>query len=280
MVDTATNNSAPMRRFGRETATSFTLDYTRAPSTTPAGIVCFGPRMAITTDSSLGASDRRRERLDAGLYFTGTLLQRATLFIALPLLLQRLSTAEYGAFGLLQSALNLLAPVVSLNLPATATRLYFDGATDADRHAIATRLSVLSTCFGLAGGALVWLCILAGRGAMASLLGLPEHEAFVAATLVVVGALGSNHLQMAWSLWRARNFALHTAVATVIMGGLFVGLVAMLAHTRRLDVVTAMAAYAGATALVGVVANILAVSGTRERGPVSYTALAGEALRY
>src|SRR6202008_2186987 len=50
----------------------------------------------------------RRERLDAAIYFAGTLFQRLSLFLALPLLLHSLSAAEYGTFGLLQSAVNLL----------------------------------------------------------------------------------------------------------------------------------------------------------------------------
>ncbi len=220
----------------------------------------------------------RRERLDAAIYFAGTLFQRLSLFLALPLLLRTLSAAEYGTFGLLQSAVNLLPAILTLNLPATATRLFFDGATEGERQAIATRLTVLSGSVGLVGGAVVWLCAHAYRGQAAAFLGVPDDQAMLVTTLVLVGALGANHLQVAWGLWVAQNRALHTATALSLNGLLFLGGVAGLAATHRLGAITAIGAYACATALVGIIANILALKRWTGGGG-SYGALGREALR-
>jgi O-antigen/teichoic acid export membrane protein len=222
----------------------------------------------------------RRERLDAAIYFAGTLFQRLSLFLALPLLLRSLSAAEFGTFGLLQSAVNLLPAILTLNLPATATRLFFDGATEAERQTIATRLTVLSGALGLLASAVVWLCANAYRSETARVLGVPEGQVMLATTLVLVGALGSNHLQVAWGLWRAQNRALHTAIAISLAGLLFLAGVAALSATHRLGAVTAIGAYACATALVGITANGLVLQRGPRRGGSSYAALGRDALRY
>ena len=130
----------------------------------------------LSPSASQPTSPRRRDHLDAGLYFAGTLFQRITLFLALPLLLRSLSVAEYGAFGLLQSAMNLLPAILTLNIPATVTRLFFDGTTPPERSTIVTKLSVVSAGLGLLSGLLVWLCAAAFRKGAANLLGIPEPE--------------------------------------------------------------------------------------------------------
>jgi O-antigen/teichoic acid export membrane protein len=220
------------------------------------------------------------DRLEAAIYFTGTLLQRASLFLALPFLLRSLAAAEYGAFGLLQSAMNLLPAILALNLPATVTRLFFDGPTPLERRAIALKLTVLSASAGLITGLAVWGGAWALRPALATLLGISQRHVLLAATLVLAGALGSNHLQVAWGIWRADNRAARTAGANAANGLLFLAAVVALAATRRLGVVTAVAAYAGATAVVGLAANALAVLPSPLRGRASYASVAGEALRY
>ena len=221
-----------------------------------------------------------RERRDAAFYFSGTLFQRLALFLALPLLLRTLSAAEYGTFGLLQSAVNLLPAILTLNLPATVTRLFFDGTTETERQAIVTRLTVLAGACGLIASALVWLCANEYRSQTASLLGVPEAQAMLATTLVLVGALGSNHLQVAWGVWRAQNRAIQTAIALSLSGLVFLGGIAFLAATHRLDAVTAIGAYACATALVGLIANGLALRMGPTGGGKSYVSLGNEALRY
>lgn len=221
----------------------------------------------------------RRERLDAAIYFGGVLFQRLSLFLALPLLLRNLSAAEYGTFGLLQSAVNLIPAILALNLPATVTRLFFDGGTEAERQAIATKLTVLSGTVGLAGGAVVWMCANTYRSQTAALLGVPGTQVMVATTWVVVGSLGSNHLQVAWGLWRAQNRALHTAVALSLSGLLFLGAIAALATTHQLGAVTAIGAYACATALVGLTANLLVLQRGPAAGHKRYAVLGREALR-
>ena len=242
--------------------------------------------MSPSTGSIVGASilrrwsKPRREHLDAGLYFVGTLFQRISLFLALPLLLRSLSAAQYGAFGLLQSAINLLPAVLSLNLPATVTRLYFDGSTDSERRAIATKLTVLSACLGLLGASVVWLWVDAYPAPAAQVLGLAERDALLATTLVLIGSLGSNHLQMGWGIWRAQNLAVRTATASALSGVLFLAAVGALASTHRLGVVSAIGAYAGATALVGLSANALAVAANLTGEGISYSTLGREALRY
>src|SRR5205807_1752429 len=141
------------------------------------------------------------------------------------------STAEYGIFGLLQSAMNLLPAILALNIPATVTRLVFDGTSPPERHAIARRLSVLSAGLGLLASILIWLCAIAFRGATATVLGIPEQDVVVVTTLLLIGVLGSNHLQVAWGVWRAANRAAHTAIANALSGLLFLGAVFVLAAT-------------------------------------------------
>ena len=83
-----------------------------------------------------------------------------------------------------------------------------------ERRSIATKLTVLSAAFGLVGSCCVLLLANANRAGAASLLGVSANDVMLATTLVLVGALGSNHLQVAWSIWRAENRAVHTAVAS------------------------------------------------------------------
>jgi O-antigen/teichoic acid export membrane protein len=221
-----------------------------------------------------------RERWDAGAYFAGTLLQRVSLFLALPFLLRSLSAADYGAFGLLQSAVTLLPAILTLNVTAGITRLFFDGNTPLERGAIASKLTVLSAGAGVGTATAMWLSAAAARHATAAVLGVPPDDAILAAALVLVGALGSNHLQIAWSIWRAENRATVTAIANASSGALFFAAIAVLAREHRLGVMSAIAAYAGATALVGIAANILAVLGRPRRGGMRFATLAREALRY
>jgi len=225
-------------------------------------------------------SARRRDHLDAGFYFAGTLFQRVSLFLALPFLLRSLSTAEYGAFGLLQSAMNLLPAILTLNIPAAVTRLYFDGATPSERRTIVTKLSALSAGLGLLAGFLVWISVAVFRARVANLLGMPESEAVFATTLVLIGVLGSNHLQVAWGIWRAENRAAHTATANALSGLLFLAAIGVLAATNQLGAASAIGAYACATALIGLSANAVAVAGNPMWGGTSSSPLAREALRY
>jgi len=221
-----------------------------------------------------------RERFDAGAYFAGTVFQRASLFLAVPFLLRSLAAAEYGVFGLLQSAVTLLPAVLALNIPIGITRLLFDGRTPPERGGIAFKLSVLSAGIGLVAALALWSCAASAQGAVAALLGVPQQEAIPATTLVLVGALGSNHLQMAWGIWRAENRSLPTAIATAGSGLLFLLAIAFLAATHRLGVITAIGAYAGATALIGVASNIIAILDGPGRGATSYSILARRALSY
>jgi O-antigen/teichoic acid export membrane protein len=225
-------------------------------------------------------ANQGRDRRDAGLYFAGMLVQRLGLFLALPMLLRALTVAQYGSFGLLQSAVNLLPPILALNVPATVTRLYFDGASSEDRAAIASQLSLLSGSLSLGIGLLAWVASTLDRMRTAALLGVPTQEVAVATLLVLVGAVGSNHLQVAWGIWRAKNQALHTAIASGLSSLLFVIAVGWLAHTSRLGIMSAIAAYAGATGIVGLAANLLATDLRPARfGPPSVT-LTREALHY
>jgi len=176
--------------------------------------------------------------------------------------------------------MNLLPAILTLNIPVAVTRLYFDGATPRERRTIVTKLSALSAGLGLLGGFLVWMCAAAFRARAANLLGMPEPEAVLATTLVLIGVLGSNHLQVAWGIWRAENRAAHTATANALSGLLFLAAVGVLAVTNRLGAVSAIGAYACATALIGLSANAVAVAGNPMWGGTSYFAIAREALRY
>jgi O-antigen/teichoic acid export membrane protein len=234
----------------------------------------------LTSPPAARQGGHARERLDAGLYFAGTLFQRISLFLAVPFLLRTLSTAEYGAFGLLQSAVNLLPALVSLNLPATVTRLFFDGASTEERRAIGLKLSVLSAGTGLIAAFAVWICAAAARHTTALWLGVIPEDALLATSLVLIGSLGSNHLQVAWGIWRAENRALQTAIANTVNGLLFLAAITALAVTHRLGVISAVGAYAGAMAVIGLGANVAAIAGSPSRGGASYRVLARHALHY
>ena len=85
---------------------------------------------------------------------------------------------------------------------------------------------------------------------------------------------------MGWGIWRAQNLAVRTATASALSGVLFLAAVGALASTHRLGVVSAIGAYAGATALVGLSANALAVAANLTGEGISYSTLGREALRY
>jgi O-antigen/teichoic acid export membrane protein len=208
------------------------------------------------------------------------LFQRLGLFLALPMLLRALTVAEYGSFGLLQSAVNLLPPILALNVPVTVTRLYFDGTSPEDRGAIATQLSLLSATLSLVLGLLAWVASSVNRTQTAALLGVPTQEVTVATLLVLVGALGSNHLQVAWGIWRAKNQAPYTAVASGLSSLVFVVAIGWLAHTSKLGIMSAIAAYAGATGVVGLAANLLATGLRPTRFGLPSMTLTREALHY
>ena len=67
-----------------------------------------------------------QERRDVALFVIAAAAQRVGPMLILPLLLAHLTLAEYGRFALVQSAIALLPLLVSLNIPAAITRLYFD----------------------------------------------------------------------------------------------------------------------------------------------------------
>src|SRR5438445_8686827 len=111
-----------------------------------------------------------RDRRAAAVYIFGTVLQRTSLILFLPVLLRRLTVSEYGAFGLLQSVISLFPGILTLNLPAIVTRLYFDGPTPDDRKRVAAQTSLLALVAGLLLTLVVLtLCVL-GRIGLGSAL--------------------------------------------------------------------------------------------------------------
>jgi O-antigen/teichoic acid export membrane protein len=218
-------------------------------------------------------------RRDAAVYICATALQRATLFLVLPLLLSRLSIAEYGAFGLLQSIISLFPALLTLNLPATVTRLYFDGPSQTARNRIVAQLSLLALTIGAIVTGSSIAAVLSAQEWFGVLLGVKPPVAVLAISLALLGAFGSAQLQVAYGIWRAEQRSLVAAGANVGTAVLFLGAAGLLAAMDRLTLVTALGAMGGAFLVGGVLATSLATRWSSiRRGPLHD--VFREAVRY
>ncbi len=75
------------------------------------------------------------------IYFVAATLPRIASLILLPLYSRRLSATDYGQYGLAQTAIAFLPPVLSLGLSAAVSRFYFDNQ---DRQAAVRRVGGIS----------------------------------------------------------------------------------------------------------------------------------------
>src|SRR6267378_7099626 len=221
-----------------------------------------------------------REGRDAAIYFVGTASQRVSLFLFLPVLLRHLSVSEYGAFGLAQSALALLPALLTLNIPATMTRLYFDEPTATRRKGAASKLTAISF---VVGAVATLVCLGIGTRAgdlLARLLDLPRSTAVTILILVLVGALGAAHLQMAYAIWRAEQRASLAAGANVLTTLLFLTAGSIVALRGRLGVSSVIACYSVSILVVGLSASAVAGNWRALRDGPPARKLLREALRY
>jgi O-antigen/teichoic acid export membrane protein len=225
-------------------------------------------------------SSQQSEQRSALTYILAIILQRGSLFLFLPILLSHLSVAEYGTFGLLQSAMTLLPTLLTLNLPAIVTRLYFDSATERGRQGRAGRLIVLALVLGTCACLASSLIAAHYRSYLATVLELPASEALCATVLVLWGALGSALLQMSYGVWRAQHRAPRAAAANVLNALAFLAVGGALALTGRLGVLSATAAYAGSALAVGLAASLSAISWSHLREGPEMQVLFREALQY
>lgn len=221
-----------------------------------------------------------RDRTHAAVYVSGMVFQRASLLLVLPLLLRQLTAAEYGAFGLLQSLLTLLPALLTANLPATVTRLYYDGHSSHERRLIGARLTAATLLIGVAGAAIMAIPLIAVPTVAAGLFGLPASLAKAALAFVLVGAIGSALLQASYGIWRAERLPIRAAGANVANGLLFLALVATLSVLGPLSAVRVVGAYALAAILVGGAAALLAPSWSTLRADRARRPLIGAALRF
>jgi O-antigen/teichoic acid export membrane protein len=221
-----------------------------------------------------------KDNREAATYMIGTACQRLGLFLVLPILLRRLTVTEYGTFGLAQSAMTLLPAVLTLNIPATVTRLYFDQRVEEERRGVAAKLSLLCLCLALISVVLAGGAALAFQEGIARTLGVRTSVGFEVSALVLLGAVGSALLQMGYGIWRAQHKAFLSAGANVLSSVLFLIIASVLAIARRLDLMSAIGSYAIASLAVGGLACGLAAPWKDlTKGPQMST-LFHEALQY
>jgi O-antigen/teichoic acid export membrane protein len=202
----------------------------------------------------------KEEQRNAITYLAALVLQRASLFLFLPFLLHSLSASEYGTFGLLQSGITLLPTVLTLNIPATVTRLYFDPTRAEDREGIVTGLTLWSLLLGLASSTIAIVVLSKSPDFLARVLAMPEGTAVRAVWAVIAGAFGSAMLQVAYGIWRAKQLALRAAAANLLTGIVFLISGVVLAINGLITVETAITAYAGSMFIIGFPAAFLAAS--------------------
>ena len=116
------------------------------------------------------------EKRDIALFVAAAMAQRLGPMLLLRFLLARLSLSEYGAFGLVLSAITLLPIVLALNIPAVVTRLYFDAPAD-DRPRQSARLLSGTVVTILLLAMIAGVAVSVDRGAVGVLLGVGATEA-------------------------------------------------------------------------------------------------------
>lgn len=70
----------------------------------------------------------------SSLYIMAQIIQRVGTFLLLPLVIAHMTAAEFSRYGLLNSVLILMSPLITLNIYTAPARLYFDYKSPAKQH--------------------------------------------------------------------------------------------------------------------------------------------------
>jgi O-antigen/teichoic acid export membrane protein len=146
---------------------------------------------------------------NAIVYVVANGLQRGATVAIMPLLLSRLSPAEYGRFGLVLSIYALLPSFLCLGLHSAISRFYFDSSDPARRQQITGSLLVahIVSTLGFAG-----LLDLVCSAFVPSLSSLPFHPVL---RLTIWSSAAVAVFEAAMALWRSAEHAFRVGVAQV-----------------------------------------------------------------
>ena len=191
-----------------------------------------------------------REQRDVALFVVAAAAQRLGPVMILPLLLAHLTLAEYGTFGLVQSAIALLPLLVSFNVPAVITRAVFDPPADRRaEHAASLVVGTVVTITALS--AVVALSAVFALKDIASVLAVDRRGALWLVGTVIVGSAGSAFLQLSYGLWRATLRPVRAVIANLTSSSIVLAIVAYSAARDSLDVFVAATAIAVANFAIG-----------------------------
>jgi O-antigen/teichoic acid export membrane protein len=143
---------------------------------------------------------------NAAVYIVSNGLQRGATVIVAPLLLARLSVAEYGIYALLLTVYTLGPPILSLGLYGAIARFYFDTKDATERHQVSASL-VLSHALSVL--LLTALIDLALSLSVTSIAGIP----YVYWRLILWAAAAAALYEGSAAFWRASERPFWVAVA-------------------------------------------------------------------
>lgn len=128
---------------------------------------------------------RRGLMAQAGQYLTATVLSRAVAVVAIPILVTRMTPTEYGYLGLIQSALPLLVPVLTLGMTGAVPIAYAHDRRASGTH---TELSAAVTYCVAVGGVLIAAAVLSTGVHVSQFTPSEVAFAFLLVALSVVAA--------------------------------------------------------------------------------------------
>jgi O-antigen/teichoic acid export membrane protein len=142
------------------------------------------------------------------IYVVSNGLQRGATVIVAPLLLARLSVAEYGEYALLLTIYTLGPALISLGLYGATGRFYFDAKDEAERRRIS---SVLVVAHAVTVVLITGLIDLVLSSSVRSIVNIP----YVYFRLILWAAAASALYEGAATYWRAAERPLAVAVAGI-----------------------------------------------------------------
>jgi len=165
---------------------------------------------------------------NAGLYTLANGLQRGSTVLIMPLLLSRLSVADYGRYGLLLSIYALLPNFLGLALNGAISRFYFDSKDEVERRRIIGALLTFDAVF-IVFATLV-LDRFLGRFVL-SMDSLP-YRPYLQITLWASAAVAINEAVLAF--WRAAELPIWVGAAQLITFGSSIGSISYFMLVKQL----------------------------------------------
>jgi len=145
---------------------------------------------------------------NAVIYVVSNGLQRGSTIIVAPLLLARLSVAEYGVYGLLLTIYTLGPALLSLGLYGATGRFYFDSKEPEERRRISSALVIAQAATVILITALVDFT---ASLSLSSIAGIP----YLYFRLILWAAAASALYEGAAAYWRAAERPLTVAIAGI-----------------------------------------------------------------